>query len=208
MSISRFLTAGGALALLGLGISNAKAQDFVVDQEAVPPTINSGYSIADNAPIGQEFVPQSSSLNVVELLVNTTAPMAIQVRIRAGSILGQIVGTSSDAAISALPPPENSLAHFEFPSAVSLMPGELYVIEVFVVSGAGYAYISGYFGGTDVYPPGRAIIAGVPEIFGEFWFREGSGSPVGAEPATWGRLKHMLGSQLPAKGETRVPGSE
>jgi hypothetical protein len=137
-------------------------------------------------------VPQQSSLDVVELhLSNDDVPhnsVTVAVRIRSQSVHGPVLGTSAEVTMPY--PTAPSTQHFDFSSSVPLVPGELYVWEVFVTSGSGNATISGI---DNVYPQGRAIACSDPASFNDWWFREGTTSPVSVpgsvESTSWAAIK-------------------
>jgi len=165
----------GLLCVLALSLfafpPPAGSHPFSVDQEALPP-IQAGWSIRFLSPIGQEFVPAASSLDAVELMVGNgdlPGPADLFVNIRHTTIDGPIIGTS---LLLTLPFGTGGLTHFDFPSAVPLIPGEVYVIEVvFAGSDTSNPGIAG--GYQPPYSQGRAIILGEPDPFDDLWFREG-----------------------------------
>jgi len=154
------------------------AHPFTIDQanDLGPPP--GALSIPPFSPIGQEFTPTLSSLDVVELTTNEGLPGTpgngigadLFVRIRSGSIIGTILGTSSTVS---LPDPSDftlELTHFDFPSSVPLTPGDLHVIEV-VQSGGDPRYL---WTANSFYPGGVRIVNGLGEPDRvDFWFREG-----------------------------------
>jgi hypothetical protein len=77
------------------------ADSFTIDQanDFVPNFLNPfglGIVVKFNSPIGQEFIPAFSSLDIVELKIDLvfTDHADFLVNIRAGTITGPIVGTS------------------------------------------------------------------------------------------------------------------
>lgn len=83
--------------------------------------------------MGQEFIASHANLAAVELLMQNLngVPATILINIRAGNLAGPILGSAtyvSDPTSSA----QNWLgwAHFEFAAPVSLIPGDVYVIEL------------------------------------------------------------------------------
>ena len=77
--------------------------------------------------------------------------------------------------------------HFDFPSAVPLMPGQIFVIEV-VATGQGNPGIAG--GNQPPYPGGRVIVLGNPGQ-DDLWFREGVAIPTPVDKPFWGRIKAL-----------------
>ena len=96
-------------------------------------------------------------------------PADLFVNIRHTTIDGPIIGTS---LLLTLPFGTGGLTHFDFPSPVPLIPGEVYVIEVVIAGGdtSNPAIAGGY---QAPYSQGRAIILGEPDPFDDLWFREG-----------------------------------
>ena len=152
-----------------------------VDQ-ANEGVVTGGFVVPLGSPVGQEFVPATASLDYVELKTNDQQPgnghgTDLNVRIRAGSIAGPILGTSATISVPDSSDAAISVAHFDFPSAVVVVPGAVHVIEV--VSAAGDPrgiWASG--GPHDDYPAGGVIFRGA--IYNEpavgpfdLWFREG-----------------------------------
>lgn len=158
--------------------SSVSAHQFVVDQ-GVEPLIDSTWSIRILAPIVQEFIPVSASLDVVELWIgnaDSVVPFpALFVNIRRGSIDDPIIGTSATVIVPFYSP--GGPVHFDFLSPVPLVPGQVHVIEVVLQSGAGNPGIAG--GSQPTYLGGRAVIAGQPTN-SDLWFREG---PAGTAPS-------------------------
>ena len=152
----------GALFLLQTTAS-AIVHPFVVDQE------NINFSGGGNAN-AQEFTPTLDALDVVEVFIGPRDPATVAVvNIRIGSITGPIIGTSLPTG----PTPGSQIVHFDFPSAVPLVPGDLYVYEVSFLSG-GFAFVTG----PNTYPGGRAIMSGVPQPDLDSSFREGLSSDL------------------------------
>lgn len=159
--------------------STVTAHPFTVDQSNVVDVRSGGFSIPVSGPIGQEFRPTLHSLDVVELFTSTPAPLpggaSLFVDIRQGTIGGLILGTSSTVS---LPDFFQGVTHFDFPSSVSLVPGNLYIIAARLLSGLNWTVGTTVF---PTYPDGAAIIFGerFPGI--DLWFQEGPAVP---EPST------------------------
>jgi hypothetical protein len=187
---TRTLLAAAMLMAFWASPATVRALPFTGDQvnDAFAPDLF--VSIQFFGPIGQEFTPTRPSLDVVELITTdfegvVGAPSVganLFVNIRQSTITGPIAGTSSVA----LPDHFGGITHFDFPSAVSLVPGNLYVIEAVVTSGDnwGIGIISRPPDSPfsfSTYPGGNVIIFGEPGFNSDMWFREG---PVVPEPST------------------------
>ncbi|HIE43635.1 MAG TPA: hypothetical protein EYP78_02420 [Candidatus Omnitrophica bacterium] len=162
--------------ITGLWISPASIMgySFIIDQsnDAFSPLLYQ--SIQHLSPIGQEFTPTFSPLQVVELFttdldIDNGIGAVLLVNIHPWTITNPIIGTSSSVTL-----PDNfvGVTHFDFPSSVPLIPGNLYVIEAVVVSGNNWG-IGSSGGPSSTYPGGRQILQGVPQPDNDLWFREG-----------------------------------
>jgi hypothetical protein len=157
-------------------VRHASASQLFVDQQNLP-SISAGWSATYLGPIGQEFVPQYSALESIELMLANTDtsspfPADVELSIREDSILGTVIGTSDPLS---LPFGTSGVAHFEFRSTVRLTPGRTYVIEIVTFPGGGNVGVSGGWSGG--YPQGRLIVAGEPIPLtdgSDLWFREGT----------------------------------
>jgi hypothetical protein len=171
------------------GAATATRADMIDQSNTATVTqfFNTSPGTFSNLPIGQEFTPTLTSLNFVDLHIDDVGsdigPGAdFQVNIRSGTINGTIVGTSSTTFVpdnTNLGGGGNIITRLSFPTAVTLVPGNVYVIDVvqlapFVPGNANFG-IDGNFGNT--YAPGRAIIAGTPNTDFDFFFREGIAVP-------------------------------
>jgi hypothetical protein len=164
----------------------AVAHDFVADQEALTGNAN-GTGLLFNSPCGQEFVPQQSELDVVEVYLSLDADVpsgaSVAVRVRSQDIDGEIVGTSNELVMTS--PASKRIRHFDFDQPVPLLRGQVYVLEIFIASGDGSPVI---WGGEDVYAAGRPWILDSFRPFQDFWFREGS-VDAPEDVASWGQVK-------------------
>ena len=175
--LSRVLSA----VLVGIFAPAVLASQISPDQEN-QVVISASWSAVYMGPIGQEFVPDTPTLNMVELFVANTdlsSPFAsdVEVNIRVGSMAGLVLGTSYPVSVSF---GFSGLAHFDFPASVNLVPGETYVIELVVPSVGGNIAACG--GWTTSYLPGCLILAGhpIPQTDNsDLWFREGTHRHVG-----------------------------
>lgn len=141
---------------------------LIIDQRNDNFPITGGFGFGAS-PLGQEFTPTLPALNVVEILIGPRdlATVAL-VNIRIGSIGGPIIGTSLPGII------DGSAIHFDFSSIVSLVPGNLYVLEPILLEGS-FGLI---FSDTDSYAGGRAIVFGKPVSDRDMGFREGVTVPA------------------------------
>ncbi len=187
----RFSVVLGCVVLLIVGSSLAIADDYTWDQTNDSFTPGHMGSVDYFTPFGQEFVPNLDCLEVIELWVGDSSgsgsePPTLVVNVRADHIGGVAIGSSS---VFALPDEYEGVAVFVF-EAVSLVPGERYVLEVIRTSG-GNAMV-GSTGGTDSYPLGRIIRWGEPDEDTDMWFREGVFAQTAVREMTWGRLKQLF----------------
>ena len=171
-----------AVILLAFWVSPAtvSAHPFTADQVNVAFVPGLFDSIQILGPIGQEFTPTLPSLDVVELFTtdfSNSLGADLLVNIRLSTITGAIAGTSSPLT---LPRGFTGVTHFDFPSAVSLVPGNLYVIEAVVTSGGNWG-IGSSGGPFSTYSGGNWIIQGVSRPGNDLWFSEGLAVP---EPAS------------------------
>lgn len=116
------------------------------------------------APVGQEFVPADTLLNVAQFMLGFTGTAEIRAHVRLDTMDGPIVGRSDSWVHDGA----SGLSTFYF-APVRLTPGVRYVLEVVHVSGA-WTMISGT---GNTYPDGRQIIQGTPSANSDCWFREG-----------------------------------
>src|SRR5215204_5873631 len=112
----------------------ARADIVIIDQaNTFPPDFTTTVS----PMTGQEFTPTLSSLNLVRIRLGDLNPgnglgATLFVKIRIGSITGAIIGTSEGFDASdgfGLGVSTGEIFSFPFATAVSLTPGNLYVIE-------------------------------------------------------------------------------
>lgn len=121
------------------------------------------------SPLGQSFTPTLTSLNFVNLLTDGRA--IVQVNIRLGSISGPILGTSQPTVIPFSIAP--SVSTFRFSTPVTLIAGDLYVIEPFVVCGDTLIVSTK----TNNYVGGNQILGGIAQANNDLWFQEGISKP-------------------------------
>ena len=185
-----------AMAVLAASDNLAVAEITIVDQQNQFYQGALGYGAWD--PLGQEFTPTLSSLDVVQLRLTpdstATGGTSYSVNIRDGQITGAILGSSGPVVVP-YGSPLYTLTEFDFSTPISLTPGDRYVIEVTADQyGAGIAW-TGTAGSK--YPGGQIITNGVPGgvptslTDGDLWFREGLAAP---EPSTLALLATGLAS--------------
>ncbi len=171
------------------------SRDYIVDQSNTwYPVFGTANNIDTYAPVGQEFVPSFSSLEVVEFLTddfNTVDGLGAEliVRVRSGSIYGEILGTS----LPVLVPSEAYwyATRFVFMLSVPLVPGDLYVIELVRIGGGPWGFNSDGAPGDDPYPFGCTILWGQPQPHMDSWFTEGIVAVSPVESVTWGAVKAL-----------------
>ena len=174
-TIARFARFGLLTTMTGLAVQLASAGQLFVDQQNLT-SISGSWSATLLSPIGQEFVPDRSALDAVELMLantDTSAPYPadVELNIREDSVLGPVIGTSDPLTMLF---GTYGATHFEFQSSVPLTPGRTYVIEIVVFPGGGNIGVGGGWSGT-TYTQGRFVVQGEPATGNEdLWFREGS----------------------------------
>lgn len=170
--LSRVLTYCCGLLLLfsSLAASPAKA-DTIFDQTNTGlPLGTLSQNLSVFSPLGQSFTPTLTSLNFVNLLAEGGSA-TVEVNIRLGSISGTILGTSQPTVIPfSLAPIEYS---FGFAAPVTLIPGDLYVLQPFLISGDTLITSTN----TNNYPGGDQILAGISQPNNDLWFQEGIATP-------------------------------
>ena len=67
-------------------IPPAPAQEYLVDQQYDPETYGAEYSILDQAPIAQEFIPEAEILKAVAVEIGGVGKARIRMNLRADRI--------------------------------------------------------------------------------------------------------------------------
>jgi len=179
---------GLLIALSAASISPANA-DTILDQTNTVTLVELG-NIVNFGPVGQSFTPTLTSLNFVNLMTaaavhqgNSFLPYTLEVDIHSQSIFGTILGTSEPITVQPGPPVEGNgkfsapvLTPFQFSTPVALVPGDLYVIQVFAVSEDALVGSTG-----NTYAGGTMIANGSVQPESDLWFQEGIATP---EPDT------------------------
>jgi len=177
--LRRLATITIAALVLLWGNGKAARAEFIVDQSQT--SFNVLFNLRFTGVTGQEFTPALPSLDVVELLFDGpggTFPPNISgqfsVGIHKGGVTGPVVGTS--LPVTLLTGIFREVVRFEFLSSVSLVPGDLYLIEINRLSDP----VLFFFGATDMatYPRGSAVIEGLPRSDLDLFFLEGQRSAI------------------------------
>jgi len=135
------------------------------------------------SPWGQSFTAALSSIDFLRLKFNDGNTVdglgaTIYINLRAGSISGTIVSTTSPVAMG------NGFAGvttFLFPSSVPLSAGTTYYFEPILQSGGTWNIEAGEYN----YPGGSLFANGLPVTASDLWFREGIIVP---EPSSFALL--------------------
>jgi hypothetical protein len=194
------LIGAGTVVLMLFATGQSARGSQIVDQSYLPFHPSSGFDEVvglsplnpTNLPLGQQFVPTLTSMNFLDLWIedaasNDPATATIQVNIRATSISGTILGTSTAVA-----PAEinlsggTTLTEFDFSSPISLTPGATYVIQAAEINAINDNRSFGWVGGppgSSTYAPGEAYINGTLQPTFDFAFEEGVESVP--EPSSW-----------------------
>ncbi len=139
------------------------AYEFV-DQSFLPPP-HGVRQIHYSMPVGQEFTPTEPTLVAVDVRLASMNPSygddTITVTIRKGTIGSPVLATKSQVVWVFF----SGLVHFHFPTSLSVIPGDVYVLEVQATKPThGWNFDVGY-------PSGRSILFGQPEILGDYAFQ-------------------------------------
>jgi len=156
----------------------------IVDQFNTP-TPSQGLSTSSLAPIGQEFVPNHTAVEfidvrIADVAVNAGAGADMQVRLRLDTIGGTILGTS---AVVHAQDNQSAYYRFNFASPVAVIPAERYVLEVVNVNNVlNYSLSKGQL---DSYAPGRPIVEGSTDnnftnTVADFLFQSGRSTNTGS----------------------------
>jgi len=185
-----------ALLMVGLIVApafSAQLHTFVVDQHNDDSFSTVYYGVPIASPLGQSFVPSSTGLDAVELVIFGTCPIGqtanVTVQIRSGSITGEIVGTSSTVPVPCVA--FHYIAHFDFPVPITLDPGATCVIEVVAAPLNPGDSVGVMFHNTNPYAAGSAILQGIADPARDFWFREGAAVATPTAQTTWGQIKAL-----------------
>ncbi len=147
----------------------------IVDQSSAVDTSRAGWwSIQTLGPVGQTFKPAFAGLDAVELWTEdewdeecSGVGARLQVNIHKATIDGPLVGASSSVV---LPDCFKGVTFWDFPALVALTPGEVYVVEVVVMSGDNWGVVWQQI--PDSYPRGASVVLGKASN-ADIWFQEG-----------------------------------
>ena len=173
----------------GLGLWPASVEAHgVVDQAWDDVAVFSGLQIQSLSPIGQEFTPSSDTVGAVDVLlgkINEFGDATITLRIRDATISGTVLSSASQTVPGNLindepacsDPQPCRFIHFDLASAVTVVPGQKYVIEL-ESSNPTHSFLAGpQFG--DEYLGGEPILNGTVKTSdrADFFFRTYSAEP-------------------------------
>lgn len=171
------------VAVIFLAASVSFADEYSWDQtnDYFSPQINQ--SIEYFSPIGQEFTPSMSCLEVVQLIIcNESGYSEFIVSIYSDSITGTLLGTSETVTVSGF---YLDILTFSF-DELNLSPQNLYVMEISQTEGTNAGVSSS---GYPTYPLGCQMLYGVPHEDNDLWFREGVFEGSAMDRFSWGSLK-------------------
>lgn len=140
---------------------------FYFDQ--VNTTGHNRHNVSSEGPIGQEFIPDLTALDVVELVLTGSTAIRFKVNIRWDTITGEIIGTSK---VVDFPDGHHfGIVTFDF-DRVPMIPLQTHVIEL-VAETDGITNWQTQGSPASTYPRGRQILYGKPQERGDLWFRTG-----------------------------------
>ena len=130
-------------------------------------------------PTGQEFVPNSGAIQIVELrLMNYGGVLRESneffIRIHQRSLGGPVIAVSETLR---LPSGFDGVARFRFETTL-LLPRVIHVMELVGDSASGWLIGDT----TDQYAAGRMLLSGEPVGYFDMWFRLGNELPCSARP--------------------------
>ena len=156
--------------------------DYVIDQAHDLPFASEGvHSLIGFPSITQEFVPQFTALNVVEILTRDWSfPLTngiggtLQVTIRDDSTNGPVLGVSEPLQ---LPDGWIGPSQFAFSTLVPLTPGRRHAIEVRLLEGNNWG-VESYGAFAPPYEAGRYFVGTNLVNGADMWFRTGIRPPA------------------------------
>ncbi len=162
LAAGAFAIPENAAALSTLPIPIPIAHEFV-DQSFLP--WYASRQILHFSPVGQEFTPTEPILVAIDVRldgINThRGDDTITAIVRKGTIGSPVLATESQIVGAFF----RGLVHFHFPTPLSVIPGDVYVLELQATKPThGWIFDVGY-------PGGRGILFGQPEILTDFAFQ-------------------------------------
>ena len=138
-------------------IPPAPSQEYLVDQQYDPETYGAEYSILDQAPIAQEFVPEAEILKAVAVEMGGVGKAKIRMNLRADGIDGEILYT----AVREVSENQSGWLLFEIDPEMRVIPGKAYLIELVAEEGNRTWKANQKPVTVNPFHRGRAIIKGV-----------------------------------------------
>jgi len=138
-------------------IPPAPSQEYLVDQQYDPETYGAEYSILDQAPIAQEFVPEAEILKAVAVEIGEVGKAKIRMNLRADGIDGEILYT----AVREVSENQSGWLLFEIDPEMRVIPGKAYLIELVAEEGNRTWKANQKPVTVNPFHRGRAIIKGV-----------------------------------------------
>jgi hypothetical protein len=163
-----------ALIVATAGLCLAHAQGTLVfdQQSSTQEGFLSANTIMQEGTAGQAFRPTLPGIDFVRLMVGDRLSgngvgATLSLTLRDGSPGGLVLSSTDPVG---LVDGFKGIAHFAFPSTVSLTPGETYVFETSITSDSDWWGINSWAYG---YDGGMGYWNGVPNPASDLWFREG-----------------------------------
>src|SRR3974390_2963909 len=167
------------LLVISMAVCSARGDTILDQTNTALPDGTLSQNLSNFSPLGQSFTPTLTSLNLVNLLtVGGTA--TLEMDIHSGSISGSVLAVSEPTVIPFSGAP--SEASFIFSAPVTLIPGDLYVLEPVLVSGVLLVVSTN----PDNYPGGNQILLGTGQPGNDLWFQEGISTPEPKTPVLLG----------------------
>lgn len=146
-TFSAFLLVLGALAVPAFGHG-------IVDQQ-YPGPFTHDMGINASGGVTQEFTPTADNISAVDVFLTgdgTAPPIPLTINIRAGSVGGPVIGTSTVILPAGIAADASNpyVLHVDFASPIALTPGGLYSVQI--DPDGGFYGVAASFG--DAYPGG------------------------------------------------------
>lgn len=168
--------------LLGTTLAQSTIPTYWVDQRHDGSDQEEGNHSISLVGVVQEFTPEATALNVVEVWTQDIAfprsngiGATLEIVIRDGAPDGPILGVSRSKE---LPDGWNGPSRFDFPQWVRLTPGKPHTLQLRLVTGDNWGAISHGEFFPPVYARGRYFLGGKPVESLDLWFRTGLAVPA------------------------------